>query len=392
MVISCWMRSAFAAAAVLVVCAAVPSHAAEQVSETSRDNARPAIAASADGNAVFVAWDGTFDGIGRRIFMRENLGGNLLPPRVVDAMPSVENAAPAVAVDATGNPHFAWLARVDGTLRVMYRARVAGTWMEPHMVNAGDPAGEQAGAVTLRLDQLGVPWIAYEAAAVGGRTSIRCARLEPRTGRFDVTELSELPGAYGILPDIIFLPDPAVLWYSASDSDFMLVGERFDLASNVWVPMPVANSVRLPAERMPQLIRQADGALAAVWRDQEGGAFDDAGLPLDLVLIGTLDTASEGAGKVALQHPLVSSVTATVSADTTILCWAGESEDDGPQIFASTAKGAAPFSAPTRISGPQRLYHSSPVLAPVPGGAVAAWVSVASEGGNGRVYSQRIAN
>ena len=377
------------ALAFAIVGATAPAPAADQVSETSADNARPAAAASADGNTLFIAWDGTFDGLDRRIVLRERIGGYYLPPRIVDADPAAENAAPSLAVDATGNPHVAWVARVGATQRVMYRARIAGKWLDPQVVNPGGPAGEQSGAVTLRLDPMGMPWIAFESANPAGRATIHCARIEPRSGSFEVTDLAESPGVYSILPEIVFLPDPAVLWYSATDSSFVLVGERFDSGSAVWRPMPVANTANFPAERMPLLIRQPDGRLCGVWRDQQPGATDETGAPIDRILLGILDTQTQGAGAVVHRQPLVSSVTGTVSGDKPALCWAGESGTAGPQIYATGGDGQSGFSQPRQLSDGVHRYYSSPAMAPVPGGAIAVWVSLASEGGNGAIYAER---
>ena len=377
------------ALAIAILGAAAPARAADQVSETSSDNARPAVAASADGTSVFIAWDGTFDGLDRRILLREGIGGYYLPPRIVDADPSAENASPSIAVDATGNPHVAWIARVGATLRVMYRARIGGRWIEPRVVNPADPVGEQAGAVTLRIDPLGMPWIAFESANQAGRTTIHCARIEPRSGSFEVASLSETPDAYGLLPEVVFLPDPAVLWYSATESDFNLVGERFDTASVTWLPMPVANTASFPAERMPLLLRQPDGRICAAWRDQQDGATDETGAPMDRIFLGVLDTQTQGGGAIVHRQPLVSSVTAAVSGERPVLCWAGESGDAGPQIYASGATGQAGFTQPRQLSDGTRRYYSSPAIAPLPDGAIAVWVSVASEGGNGSIYTER---
>ncbi len=362
----------------------------EQVSTFSTDNQRAVVAASPDGSVAYVAWDGVDAKANRRIFLRERRAGIWLPPSVVDESPAGDNVLPGIAVDSNGNPHVVWLTRVAGNLRVHYKARMAGEWLDWGIVNPADGPAENSTAAVLRLDQAGLPWIAWESASPGNRYKIRVARMDPEAGAFSVSDLTRDSSNYNIMPEILFTPVPTVFWYAAVGAEFRLEAMQFDQASTRWRPFAPSNGRTLPAERMPILFQTAPGAIQAAWRGEDSEAVEgDAGLH-ELVMLGDLNPKAEGAGRAVGRANSILAVAATATCDqeASVVTWSADSPTSGPQVFARIVplEGIAADREPDLLSDGRRDYYGTPTVAPVNGGAAVVWNSSAESGGSGQVF------
>ncbi len=362
-----------------------------QLNTFSTDNQNPSAATTPDGHIGFVAWDGLDTQGQRRIFLREHRDGVWLTETIIDSNREGDNRSPVVGVDALGNPHVAWLARQAGSIRVQLRSRLAGEWLDWGVVDAGRP-GENSSSVALRIDAEGRPWVAWETAGTGNRYNIRSARLS-RSGIIDTSDLTSDSLNYNILPEILFLPEPTVVWYTAHDNTFSLVGQSWSPLTGEWLKYePGLAGVSLPADRMPLLFSSPSGKLNAVWRDADSTTTDEeeSAFSLERVLFQEL-APSTNTNPLALTSEFgISTVTGSSGADLDLLAWSAEAGDDGRQVFISTRETNGEFEIPAPISDGEGRYYGSPSLAAFADGGLATWTSNAAEGGNGHIYAARV--
>lgn len=363
-----------------------------QISTFSSDNRNPSAATTPDGRNGLVAWDGLDAAGQRRIFLREHRDGLWLPPTIVDSNRAGDNASPSVGIDLLGNVHVAWIGRSGGASRVFLRSRIAGEWLDWGVVDTASDKGEHSSGVVLRLDAAGRPWLAWESGGVGNRYSIRCAHLA-ESGSLLLHDLTLAPLNYNILPEILFVPRPAVVWYAAVDNTFSLAGRVWDDASGEWRSwQPDEAASALPAERMPLLFSSTDGRLNAVWRDTTAPQAepDDETPALERVMFASI-------GDDALSSPMtvtaefgVSTVTGSSHGDSNLVAWSAEAGVAGRQVFVAAREGSGEFEVPAAVSDGERQYYASPSLAAFASGALAAWSSSAIEGGNGHIFATRV--
>lgn len=395
-------RTLFVRSLLMVAMLCLASHAVRadsraertsQISTFSGDNRNPATASTSDGRMGVVAWDGLDASGQRRIFLREHRDGIWLPPTVVDSNRMGDNASPSVGVDPLGNVHVAWIGRGGGVSRVFLRSRIAGEWLDWGMVDGAPEKSEHSSGVVLRLDAGGRPWLAWEAGGVGNRYSIRAAHVG-ESGAIQVKDLTIDPLNYNILPEILFLPHPAVVWYAAVDNTFSLTGRVWDEPSGEWKSWQPGDAVAsLPAERMPLLFSSGGGRLNAVWRDSTAPAADpDDTLPaLERVMFAPLGDDSSLSSPLAVTAEFgVSTVTGSGHGAADVVAWSAESGAAGRQVFVAAREGSGEFEVPATVSDGNRQYYGSPSLAAFDAGALAAWCSSATEGGNGHVFATRV--
>ena len=366
------------------------SEVSVQLSSFSSDNQNPFAATTPDGRIGFVAWDGLDAQGNRRIFLREHRDGVWLAETTIDTNREGDNRSPVMGVDALGNLHIAWLARQAGNVRVQLRSRLAGEWLDWGVVDAGK-SGENSSSVALRLDGEGRPWVAWESAGSGNRYNIRCAWLSP-SGIIDDTDLTSDSLNYNILPEILFLSEPTVVWYTAQDNTFSLAGRSWNASTGDWKEYePGPEATALPADRMPLLFSSPTGRLSAVWRDAESSEAEDAESPYSLERVLFQELAPSPNNPLALTAEFgISTVAGSSGTDLDLLAWSAEAGNQGRQVFVSTREANGEFEVPAPISDGKGRYYGSPSLAAFSHGGLAAWTSSAAEGGNGHIYAARI--
>ena len=367
------------------------SEMAVQLSTLSSDNQNPIAASTPDGRIGFVAWDGLDTQGNRRIFLREHRDGVWLAQTTIDTNREGDNRSPVQGVDSLGNLHIAWLARQAGQVRVQLRSRLAGEWLDWGVVDAGK-SGENSSSAALRVDDEGRPWVAWETAGSGNRYNIRCARLTP-SGTIDTVDLTSDSLNYNILPEVLFLPEPTVVWYTAHDNTFSLAGRAWNASTGEWKDYePAAAATALPADRMPLLFSSPSGRLSAVWRDADNslGEADDSPYSLERVLFQELEPSARPNPLALTAEFGISTVTGSSASDLDLLAWSAEAGDEGRQVFVSTRESNGEFEIPAPISEGEGRYYGSPSLAAFANGGLAAWTSNAAEGGNGHIYAARI--
>ena len=362
-----------------------------QLSTFSSDNQNPYAGTTPDGRIGFVAWDGLDTQGNRRIFLREHRDGVWLAETTIDTNREGDNRSPVLGVDGLGNLHIAWLASQAGNVRVQLRSRLAGEWLDWGVVDAGKP-GENSSSVALRVDGEGRPWIAWETAGSGNRYNIRCARLS-RTGTIGASDLTSDSLNYNILPEILFMPEPTVVWYTAHDNTFSLAGRSLNASTGEWQEyQPSSAAAALPADRMPLLFSSPTGRLSAVWRDAENssGESDDSPYSLERVLFQELEPSPRTAPLALTAEFGISTVAGSSGSDLDLLAWSADTGNEGRQVFVSTRETNGEFEIPAPISDGEGRYYGSPSLAAFANGGLATWTSSAAEGGNGHIYAARI--
>ncbi|MBX7246809.1 MAG: hypothetical protein K1X53_15035 [Candidatus Sumerlaeaceae bacterium] len=349
----------------------------EVVSDASSDNRNAQIAATGDG--LIGAWDGLVSGH-RRILVREKRGGTWLRTEIVDSEPVGENSIQSLCVDSAGNPHLVWLSKVGEKFRITYVSRIAGIWSRPVVVNNDQPGGENCEEVSIQLSPEDRPWIIWQSGN-GNRYSIQAATPDSQTGLFVIDRLNTDVLNYNLYPVLLFTPEPTVLWYSASNADFVLVGKRF---RGAWEIFPIENLDNLPVSRcLPALIRAPKGNLAGFWFDELDAA--------DRVFVGLQESETRGSG-VPLDNEADSSfgsICATAAGDRMVATWTSEQQGVGQQIIAAVGD-APPFELHIVSGSDSAGYCGAPKVAGNVRKAAVIWNSLAGEGGDGRVYCREI--
>lgn len=356
------------------------------LSGRSTDNRHPVVACSQDGVHTFVAWEGLV-GKERRILLREAVNGTWLPEIILDALPLGENELPALDVDAAGNPHVAWIALTDGRFVPHYAARIAGKWNSMSL-----PATEAAGDcdyVTIKLDDQGSPWIVWQSAR-GSAYEVHCAFLDGK-GTFHVEALTPAAQTHNLFPEVVFDPEPTILWYAGREDGFYLVGERYVRSAGLWGDAKLAELDNLPGEPLPQLIRRPAGPLAAFWFEKPPGTENEA--DFDRVYFGEQAARLLGAGE-TLDQPLDASnsqISGAAAGDAIVAAWCSTSVIEGTQIYAAYGRSARE-STSVKLSDGEELYYGNPRTASGGKDAVVVWESTQAEGGDGQIYMRQLQN
>lgn len=362
-----------------------------QVSALSSDNRNPAIAFSPDGNQLFVAWDGIV-GENRRILMREQAGGEWLPPVIIDSNPAGDNRFPSIAIDANGTPHVAWVSSIAGKRRPLYARRLArfpNSWFQQTLPFPADSTTVgNSDYVNLQLNSDGRPWIVWQ-YGFGNVYSVVCTRLI-EGGQFASAELS--PGAltHNLYPELFFLPEPTVYWYLAQSDQFYLIGSRLDPETGDWqVAMP-ENLSNMPADNLPDLFRTATGPLAGIWYDRQVTA---TGVPSDRIFLGLQNSETQGRGEVIDQQQGASNTSVAGSAphDTLLTSWISETYEDGAVVYMGV--GDSPDSVEAiRMSEELQSMGNNPKVAGSFDHAAVAWEEKGGMGVHSSEIVVRIAN
>lgn len=352
------------------------------LSGVSSENRHPAIAASPDGQRLFAVWDGIIDGA-RRIVLRECLMGEWLPEVIVDSEPSAENQSPSVAVDALGNPFVTWLARAGNRPEVFVALRAGGVWANHGAISVDSNSGDSCEAAGIRIAPDGMPWVVWQAGSAN-RYGIRCATLNAETGEFVTFDLTPDARNYNLYPEIFFLSEPWVVWYAAENAEFSIVGERFNPSTRSWAQLPIRDLEKMPANRLPFLIRTDSGALAALWYDEHDFS--------DRVFLGVQDPDSKGAGSTVDHRPEASNhlVSGGFSSGELVATWCADDPLSNSQVFLTHGK-TVPLPVESLVSdGSPRGYYTAPRLCALPGGTAVIWHSDTVDGGDGRIIVRRV--
>jgi hypothetical protein len=326
-----------------------------------------------------VVWEGDV-GEHRRIFLREAISGTWLPEVIVDSLPTGENQIPSIDLDDAGNPHVAWTALINGHFVPQYAARIASIWTTTS-ISTPDVVGD-CDYVNVRLDDQGSPWIVWQSAS-GNAYQISTAYIDV-TGSFHVECLTPGSHNHNLYPEIVFDPEPTILWYAGREDGFFLVGERYTRATGEWGEARLSNLERLPGEPLPQLARLQNGPLTAFWYEKPQNA--DTADVLDRVFVGQ-QGQSQGAGE-QLDQPLDASnsrVSGSVAGGNLAAAWCASSLEDGTQIYAAYGRSASESTA-VKLSEGDDMYYSNPHVAAWQHGFSVVWESTEAEGGDGQIY------
>lgn len=354
------------------------------LSSRSSDNRHPAIASSSDGSRVVAVFDGVVSKE-RRILLRESIDGVWLPEVIVDGLPLGENEIPSVAIDEAGNPHVAWVALSGGRFVPQYAARIAGVWISIQVPPA--ETGGDCDYISAQVDDQGSPWLVWQSAR-GSAYGVYCGYLND-SGGFHVESLTPGSQAHNLFPEVVFDPEPTVLWYAGRDDGFYLVGERFDRAAGQWGDVRLNDLTSLPGEPLPQLVRRSSGLLAAFWYDQPGKS-ETADVLLDRVFLGEQGLL-QGVGE-PLDQPLDASnsrVSGAAAGNNMAATWCSTSPDEGTQIYAAYGKSAAESTA-VKLSDDSDFYYAGPRLTADAHNVSVVWESTEAEGGDGQIYYRQI--
>jgi hypothetical protein len=320
------------------------------ISGATTRNQHAAIDSTPDASKTAIVWDGELNG-SRRIFLRERIAGEWLKEVILDNLPSAENINPAVDIDEAGTVHVAWLGKVNGKLRVFYAFRMAsGASSLWGIVNPDEDKNSSCDAVSLKADADGIPWITWQTGS-GSNYTIRVAHLDSNEGRFIIDTLPTQVGSYNLFPQVFFHPGPVVIWYSAANADFSLVGQKYDDAAQDWIGFAPLNLEKMPKNRLPLLLDHADGTISGLWLDEADFA--------DRVFLGHQDGLTRGAGTI-IDQPLAGTNESLsgVSADPkTIATWCVDSNSSGSQVVVAWGD-SLPFQQELVSEGTNSQYRN----------------------------------
>lgn len=377
-------REALLSAVFATAAALAPAQAAlgelAIISGASTQNQHPSV--DSTGDKIAVAWDGSVGGH-RRILLRENVAGEWLDEVIIDGLPAAENTAPVVDIDAAGTVHVAWLGRVNGKLRVFYAFRLAGgtasLWGQ---VNADELPENSCDAISLRADENGKPWIAWQSGS-GNNHVVRVARLEEGEGKFQIDTLGSPVGTYNLFPQVLFNPEPVVVWYSASSADFALIARRFDEETGLWASFSVQNLDAMPENKLPLLMDHANGTLSGLWLDEVEY--------MDRIFLGRQGVETQGRGEMLDtsgngQNERLSG--AAGAGANVIATWCSDSSTSRSQIFMAYGDDL-PLTELVVTDGARAVF-SNPKVAATSSGAAVVFESIPMNGDPGRIFFRRV--
>lgn len=304
----------------------------ERVSLVSYENGHPAVAFSADGRQMFVAWDGIVGG-NRRIFLREMVEGEWLPPVIVDSNPAGNNTMPSLAVDASGVPHVAWISRVGGRRLPVHARRVSrfpNAWHQ-QVIPFPEDSTVSGGCdyLGLKVDAEDKPWVVWQ-YGFGNVYSIAASRYTD-AGDFVSEELTPGADSHNIYPELFFREVPTVYWYLAQADRFFLISAEFSVSEGKWRVNAAENLESLPAQNLPDLFLTTHGPLGAIWYDELATAEGDS---RDRVFMGIEDAETHGRGEMIPQNLQANnhSVSAASLGDDLVATWVSESYGLGMEL------------------------------------------------------------
>lgn len=304
----------------------------QQVSLLSFDNAHPNVAISQAGNHVVVVWDGIV-GEHRRIFLREQVAGEWLPPVIVDSNPTGDNTMPGIAIDSTGVPHVTWISQSGSKRQPFYARRVSrfpNIWHQqvvPFPIDS--TVNGNCDYVKLQLDDSDQPWITWQ-YGFGNVYSIACTTWNS-DGRLHSEELTPGANSHNLYPELFFLPRPTVYWYLAQADQFYLIGSQYNRDTQSWSVSLPDNFENVPAQSFPDLFLTATGPLGAIWYDRLSNQAESN----DQVFMGIQDPESLGRGEAVDQDGSANnhSVSAAILDDQIVAAWVSESYKSGAQLY-----------------------------------------------------------
>lgn len=351
---------------------------AQQVTLLSFDNAHPGVAISPDGRHLFVVWDGVVDG-NRRIFLREQIAGEWLPPVIVDSIPAGDNAMPSIAIDSAGIPHIAWISHVGSKRQPFYARRISrfpNVWHQQAVPFPADSTVDgNCDYVSLRLDANDHPWITWQ-FGFGNVYSVACTRSGSE-GRLYSEELTPGANSHNLYPEIFFLPQPTVYWYLAQADQFYLIGSQYNAETHAWSVSLPDNFENVPAQSFPDLFLTASGPLGAIWYDRLSNQTESN----DQVFMGVQNPESHGRGEVVDQNGSANnhSVSAAILDDRIVAAWVSENYKDGTLLYMGLGDSPATLhSGP--VAGSVDGIISNPRVTATDNKAAVAWEETSGPG------------
>lgn len=353
---------------------------AQQISVISHLNANPSLAFSADGRSLYVVWDGVVSG-NRRIFLREQLQGEWLPPVIVDSNPAGSNSMPSVAVDSNGIPHVTWISQSGNKRQPVYARRISrypNRWHQQRVPFPEDSTlSGSADLVSISMDTNDQPWIVWQ-YGFGNVYSVACTRYHEASGKLVSEELTPGANSHNIFPEMFFLPEPTVYWYLAQADQFYLIGAQYNAESARWQVALPESFDNVPAQNFPDLFLTGRGPLGAIWYD---GLADVNGEIRDRVFLGTGDAETKGRGEVIDQNPEGNShsVAATIMDNQYLAAWVTEQYGYGTEL--NLGIGDSPETIQSvSIRHSENNLISSPRLAAAGNKAAVAWEETSGPG------------
>ncbi len=346
----------------------------QQISSLSTDNNNPAVAFSADGRQLFVAWDGIVKGE-RRIFLRERVAGEWLQAVIVDVNPAGANSRPSISVDESGTPHLAWITtngrgqRVPAYARRLSRER--NSWYQQAVPFPAESAAvSNCDVVNLQLDNSGRPWLAWQ----HGYGNVYNIAVSHFNGAGEIASDDLTPGSttHNLYPEVFFSPEPTVYWYMWETDQFYLIASRYNSGTNEWKLTPPENMELIPTSNLPDLFMTAQGPLAAIWYDRyvaEGDSQES-----DRIFVGVQNPETKGRGEVIGPEDGSSndSVAAASLNDNIVTAWVSETYETGAQIVLGI--GSSPASIETTVVSPgDNSHNSNPKVSLTVGEAAVTW-------------------
>ena len=200
------------------------------------------------------------------------------------------------------------------------------------------------------------------------------------------------PSAKGhnLYPEIVFDPEPGVMWYTARDTEFFLVGERFIRDERRWEELKLDNLERLPAAPLPCLARRPSGSLAAFWPDRPELGADAASA--DRVFVGEQNKETQGEGTIVDRSPSSAKrhVYGTAAGNLLYLTWCAESGDNRNEVVVGVGKTPDSITQYDVTDG-GTSHYANPRLAPAGTAKCSVvWESSLSEGGDGSIYYRQV--
>lgn len=333
---------------------------------------RPDIAVDASGNAYAVWNDERYGAaVDSLFFAFRSAAGAWSAEEMVTYDFAMETAAPAIALDASGNAYVIWEDRRAADRRIYFKMRAPdGTWSAEERVDDGSYS--VLADIALAVDSSGNAYVIW--IGVDPFTTFTSMRFSYRPAGGAWSASVQGPPAWGFYSDPDLGVDTAgnlyAIWQQGLNTDVYFSTLP---AGGVWSAAVRVNDVAgaTTNAKYPALAVAADGSSAAAWRDERLGSG-----------VYHIYYASRPTGGVWSANQRVSTVRGAVASgiavsaggDTTLVwnanAWGAYAE--GIYFSAKAAGGA--WSAPARLDDSTRGNQTNPALALTPGGeATAVW-------------------
>jgi len=350
-----------------------------KINEESIACSHPRIAASSD-DIVFFVWDGLLNNK-RKIFFREFSNDRFKEPIVLETDLNSESSEPDITVDSKGNPHIVWVSEKDNLYSINYAFRLDDNWIY-------FPTVYQSNGLNLEVPVIGVAnsspevFLAWQEGK--GIDYHILAAVKNEQGKFLIYNLSEdSSDHYNLYPQIFTTPTPSVIWYESIESEFVLMGVRFDYETKLWESLELDGLTKIASNRLPIITISSSSRIAGLWYD----SLDK----LDKILLG-LQYFNDGMGVQIDQNSIgnESQPFGIFRGNDFIFITFLESNLEENQVFFTIARveksGAKFLDSPIQVTENGPGYYSSPRIAIGESKIFIVWSSNVRDGGDGGIY------